>query len=92
MCLDNDFIISKGFSKYHKLLLYFRTHVNIGEHDLAIKDYSELIRLNPDGAGAYFNRGIAKSDLERHEEALVDFDEAIRLNPIRHISITIGAL
>ena len=27
MCLDNDFIISKGFSKYHKLLLYFRTHV-----------------------------------------------------------------
>ena len=28
MCLDNDFIISKGFSKYHKLLLYFRTHVN----------------------------------------------------------------
>ena len=29
MCLDNDFIISKGFSKYHKLLLYFRTHVTI---------------------------------------------------------------
>ena len=29
MCLDNDFIISKGFSKYHKLLLYFRTHVTL---------------------------------------------------------------
>ena len=40
-----------------------------------------MIRLNRDESGAYYNRGYAKSELERHEEAIADYDEAIRLNP-----------
>ena len=43
--------------------------------------FDEAIRLNPDDAEAYFNRGALKSDLGRMEEALLDYDEAIRLDP-----------
>ena len=43
--------------------------------------YDQAIRLNPDYAAAYTNRGIEKHKLGRHEAALADHDEAIRLNP-----------
>ena len=47
--------------------------------ETAIDAYDEAIRLKPDLAEAYNNRGIAKRSLGRHEEALADYDEAIRL-------------
>ena len=40
-----------------------------------------VIRLKPDHAGAFYNRGVAKDTLGRHEDALGDFAEAIRLKP-----------
>ena len=46
-----------------------------------IDAYDKSIRLKPDYAMAYNNRGIAKSTLGRHEEAIADLDEAIRLKP-----------
>jgi tetratricopeptide (TPR) repeat protein len=49
--------------------------------DRAIADYDEAIRLNPEDADAYSNRGNAyfhKGDFDR---AITDYDEAIRLNP-----------
>ena len=36
------------------------------------------IRLKPDDAKAYSNRGAAKNLLGKHQEALTDLDEAIR--------------
>ena len=39
------------------------------------------IRLKPDYANAYNNRGNAKGKLERYEAALADFDQAILLKP-----------
>ncbi len=41
----------------------------------------KAIRLNPDYAEAYYNRGNAKNALGRHDDAIADYDEAIRLNP-----------
>ena len=43
--------------------------------------YDEAIRLKPDFAEAYNNRGNAKTDLGQYEAAVADFDEAIRLRP-----------
>ena len=43
--------------------------------------YDEAIRLNPNIAEAYLNRGNTKARVNRHEEAIADYDEAIRLNP-----------
>ena len=39
------------------------------------------IRLKPDDADAYLNRGVAKAELGRHDAAIADYDEAIRLKP-----------
>ena len=39
------------------------------------------IRLNPDDANAYYNRGLAKDKLGQHFAAIADYDIAIRLNP-----------
>jgi tetratricopeptide (TPR) repeat protein len=47
----------------------------------AIADYNEAIRLNPNDAVAYYNRGNAKSDLGDNQGAIADYNEAIRLNP-----------
>ena len=47
----------------------------------AIKKFGEAIRVQPNDAKAYYNRGYAKNKLERYKEAIKDFDEAIRLQP-----------
>jgi len=41
----------------------------------------EAIRLNPQYAWAYINRGFAYGNLGQYERAIQDFDEAIRINP-----------
>ena len=47
----------------------------------ALADYAEAIRLKPDYAEAYNNRGAVKDKLGRYDDALADYAEAIRLKP-----------
>ena len=47
----------------------------------AVSAYDKAIRLNPELAEAYNNRGVAKDNLGRREDAIADYDEAIRLKP-----------
>lgn len=47
----------------------------------AISAYDMTLRLKPDYAEAYYNRGTAKTLIGEYETAIADFDEAIRLNP-----------
>ena len=47
----------------------------------AISAYDMALRLKPDYAEAYYNRGTAKTLIGEYETAIADFDEAIRLNP-----------
>jgi len=46
-----------------------------------MQDYDEAIRLDPQNALAYFNRGNAYGAAGQYQQAIQDFDEAIRLNP-----------
>src|ERR1035441_3494377 len=52
-----------------------------GEHDKAITDFTEAIRLAPKRADAYYNRGVAYGNNGEHDKAIADYNEAIRLNP-----------
>ena len=47
----------------------------------AINAYNESIRLRPDNAVAYSNRGVAKRNLGQYKAALTDYDKAIKLDP-----------
>ena len=55
-----------------------------GSVDEAIRCFSEAIRLQPDLASAYYNRGTAygkyKGDME---SAIADFDQTLRIQPNR---------
>jgi tetratricopeptide (TPR) repeat protein len=49
--------------------------------DRAIADYGEGIRLSPNNATAFRNRGFLNMRRQRYDRAIQDFDEAIRLDP-----------
>ena len=51
------------------------------EYDLAIADYTEAIRLDPESASAYYNRGNSWYDKHNNDQAISDHTEAIRLDP-----------
>ena len=50
-------------------------------YDLAIADYDQAIRLQPDFAIAYNGRGLAYATTGDRARAIADFDHAIRLQP-----------
>jgi tetratricopeptide (TPR) repeat protein len=56
-------------------------HLNSGQNQPAIEDFTIAIRLQPDNALAYFNRGTIYSNLNQDKQAIDDFSEAIRLKP-----------
>jgi tetratricopeptide (TPR) repeat protein len=55
---------------------------DLGDFEGAIADYDEAMRINPQLAEAFLNRGLAKRQgLGDFESAITDYDEAIRINP-----------
>ena len=53
----------------------------LGQYAAAIADFDTAIRLKPDDAAAYYNRGVVKGKLRQYIAAIADFDTAIRLKP-----------
>ena len=49
--------------------------------DTAIACYTEAIRLKPDFADAYYNRGGVHWENGENDKAIKDYSEAIRLKP-----------
>jgi lipoprotein NlpI len=56
-------------------------HGSKKEHDRAIADYSEAIKLDPAYATAYNNRGFVYVGKKDYDRAIADFSEAIKLDP-----------
>ena len=52
-----------------------------GEHDKAIADFIEAIRLDPKDALAYAGRGFSYAEKDDYDKAIADYNEAIGLNP-----------
>lgn len=49
--------------------------------DLKLKNYDEAIKLNPDFAEPYNNRGIIKLQRNEYTNAIKDFETALKINP-----------
>ena len=45
------------------------------------EQFSEAIRQNPENAGAYYQRALARLNRGDAKQAVADFDQAIKLNP-----------
>jgi tetratricopeptide (TPR) repeat protein len=63
------------------LLRQGNTAANEGHHDRAIAAFNDAIRLDPNYATAFFNRGLSYERKEEHKLAIDDYTEAIRLDP-----------
>ena len=55
--------------------------VVVEQYQRAIDDYDHAIRLDPDIAKAYMNRGIVYSMLNELAQSVKDFDKVIELDP-----------
>ncbi len=58
--------------------LYFDV---LGETELAIRDFSEAIRLDPEAAFSLGNRALANSTLGNFSDALADWNQVIAIQP-----------
>jgi tetratricopeptide (TPR) repeat protein len=52
-----------------------------GNYQEAIKYFTSYIKKYPNNANAYYNRGIAKANLEDYRDAIKDYNKAIEINP-----------
>jgi tetratricopeptide (TPR) repeat protein/WD40 repeat protein len=58
-----------------------RTHVNLGQYDLALSDYTTAIDANPTSAELRIGRGAIFARLSRWDEAAADYSKALELQP-----------
>jgi tetratricopeptide (TPR) repeat protein len=54
---------------------------NKDQHDRAIIDYSQAIKIDRKDADLFLFRGLAHRWKGQYDRAVADFDEAIRLDP-----------
>ena len=55
---------------------------NYADHPAgAIEDYDKAIKIDPQDAAAYYNRGYSKFALKKYEEAIEDYGKAIEIDP-----------
>lgn len=81
--LTLDELTTKIESEPANALYYYQRgilHYDNGDQTMAIRDFSEAIRLKSDFAEAYHDRGLCHFELDRPDSALADFNQAITLN------------
>jgi len=57
------------------------SYLDLKRYEEALAAYDQALRLDPNKARAYGNKGNALANLKRYEEALAVFDQALRLDP-----------
>jgi protein O-mannosyl-transferase len=53
----------------------------LGQHEQAIRDFTDAISINPYVAVAYYNRGMSRTFLGQQDLAIEDFTRVIELKP-----------
>lgn len=77
-------IIQGGAESAEKLATAFNNrglaHDRKGEYDLAVQDYDQAVRLDPNSSDAFYNRGNTYRNKGEYDRSIGDFDQAIALN------------
>jgi tetratricopeptide (TPR) repeat protein len=68
-------------ARYSALMSQARTELDNGDNDKVIAIANEAIRLDPNSAMAFVNRGAAYQNKGDNDRAIADYSEAIRLDP-----------
>ena len=78
-------VIQSGKEPKNNLVIAFNNrgtaYSDKGQHDRAIEDYDQAIKLSPKRAIVFFNRGFSYRTKGQHDRAIEDYDQAIKLNP-----------
>ena len=53
-------------------------HQDMGNHDLAIKDFNKSLEIDPGLSDGYFRRGYSKLYSKLFQEAILDFQQAYK--------------
>lgn len=57
------------------------TKLQHGDTQFVMKCYQQAIMINPNDADAYYNLGLALSEVGQHDEALMQYENAIQRDP-----------
>ena len=67
-----------------------RLHQGNGEYQKALKDFTEVTRLNPKLPAAYGGRAFIYSQLGEHQKAIQEYTEAIRIDDPENVGFEIA--
>jgi len=56
-------------------------YFNLSKYDEALKAYDKAIKIKPDDAKAWNNKGVTLDNLGRYDEEFKAYDKAIKINP-----------
>jgi tetratricopeptide (TPR) repeat protein len=74
--IEKDF---SGFDSYFSRGIISKEHTVI--YEKAIEDFNQALRLDPNNANIYAERGFAYSEIRDYDKAIADFTQAIKLSP-----------
>ncbi len=63
---------------------------NNGQYDVAIKNYTQAIDLDPNRIYFYYHRGLANKSLGNKTQAIADFNQCLSMRPIAEAYYEIG--
>ena len=55
-------------------------HLQRGEYERAVADFTQALHIEPDNVIAYANRAAARAELGEQDAALVDLDRALEID------------
>ena len=66
------------------------SYIALGEYQKALKDFTEVTRLNPKLPAAYGGRAFIYSQLGEHQKAIQEYTEAIRIDDPENVGFEIA--